>query len=92
MRHTHRVPWRANRARCSRAAWYSLRGAGSLHGMSKRRAATPKEATQVAEAALALAGHDVPEEARDLAAKVGRGEISAEQAVQAIIARYGHTE
>ena len=60
--------------------------------MAQHTEATPAEAAEVAEAALALAGHDVPEEARDLAAKVGRGEISADLAVQAIIARHAQSE
>ena len=60
--------------------------------MSEHSAPTAAEASEVAEAALALAGHDVPDEARDLVAKIGRGEISADLAVQAIIARHGHPE
>ena len=50
--------------------------------------ASPDEAQLVADTALALAGHEVPQFVRDLTARMGRGEISGDEAVAEIIGRH----
>jgi hypothetical protein len=49
--------------------------------------AGPQEAAAVTKAALGLAGHSVDPFTRELTDKMGRGELTADQAVEAILAR-----
>lgn len=48
----------------------------------------PQEAAAVTKAALGLAGHSVDPFTQDLTDKMGRGELTADQAVQAIVTRF----
>ena len=52
----------------------------------KPRAA--REAAAVTEAALLLAGYELAPFTRDLISKMGRNEMTADQAVQAVITRF----
>ena len=47
-----------------------------------------QEAAAVTETALALAGHELDPFTREVIAKMGRGELTGDQAVEAIIARF----
>jgi hypothetical protein len=67
---------------------FSRRGRRRMAGMSDIAPGTPKEAAAVADAALALAGYEVPPFVRDLTAKMGRGEMTGDEAVEVIIARH----
>ena len=49
------------------------------------------EAAAVTAAALALAGHELDPFTRELTGKMGRGELTGDQAVEAIIARFART-
>jgi hypothetical protein len=47
-----------------------------------------QEAAEVAEAALGLAGHEVHPSTRELIAAMGRGQLTGDQAVAVIVARF----
>lgn len=47
-----------------------------------------REAQAVTEATLALAGHELHPYTRELTTKMGRGELTGDQAVDAIITRF----
>jgi hypothetical protein len=47
-----------------------------------------QEAAAVAEAALGLAGHEVHPSTRELLAAMGRGQLTGDQAVAVIVARF----
>lgn len=48
-----------------------------------------QEAVALADAALALCGHDLNPITRALIAEVSRGEVAAEQAIEHVLAHYG---
>ncbi|MGV0654954.1 antitoxin VbhA family protein [Mycolicibacterium thermoresistibile] len=54
----------------------------------KRRPPTHDEAVTFAVAASGLAGHDVSPEALDLLARIGRGELTHDEAIAEIIAEF----
>jgi len=54
-----------------------------------RRPPTHDEAVTIAVAASGLAGHDVSPGAMDLLDRIGRGELSYDQAVAEVIAEFG---
>jgi hypothetical protein len=49
---------------------------------------TAREAAAVTDAALALAGKKIDRFTYDLTAKMGRGELTGDQAVEAILTRF----
>lgn len=54
-----------------------------------RRSPTQGEAVSVAVAASGLAGHEVSPGAGDLLDRIGRGELSYDEAVAEVIAEFG---
>lgn len=63
--------------------------AGVLAVNTARRPPTHGEAVTVAVAASGLAGHEVSPGARDLLDRIGRGELSYDEAVAEVIAEFG---
>jgi len=47
-----------------------------------------REAVAVAQAALALSGHTIDEYTYELITKMGRGELTGDQAVEALLTRF----
>jgi hypothetical protein len=59
---------------------------------ARRRPISHDEAVHLAVAASGLAGHDVSDEDLELLARIGRGEITHDEAVAEIIAQYAEPE
>ena len=62
--------------------------AGIVNCMEVPARPAAQEAAAVTETALALAGHELDPFTREVIAKMGRGELTGDQAVEAIIARF----
>jgi hypothetical protein len=62
--------------------------AGIIGAMSVPSSEVARDAAAVAEAAVALAGHEVHAVTRDLIDQMGRGDIGGDEAAQAIIAQF----
>ncbi|MBY0291115.1 MAG: antitoxin VbhA family protein [Mycobacteriaceae bacterium] len=56
--------------------------------MTDPTSAAAQEAAAVTEAALALAGHELDPFTRDITDKMGRGELTGDEAAEAIIAHF----
>ncbi|GAT12015.1 antitoxin VbhA family protein [Mycolicibacterium novocastrense] len=54
-----------------------------------KRPPTHDEAVTLAVAATGLAGHDVSPDARDLLDRIGRGDLTYDEAVAEVIAEFG---
>ena len=56
-----------------------------------KRPPTHDEAVTLAVAATGLAGHDVSPDARDLLDRIGRGDLTYDEAVAEVIAEFGQS-
>ncbi len=54
-----------------------------------KRPPTHDEAVTLAVAATGLAGHDVSPDARDLLDRIGRGDLTYDEAIAEVIAEFG---